>query len=126
MDLETLRPSERLVEILHPANGKPIGLKVNIISLNDDRVSPIKREIRNRKLMLESRGKYFKSEDIDTNEEELLLACITGWVWENDLTFHGEKPEFTPLNVKKVLKEFSWIKAQIMESIGDEKAFFIG
>lgn len=124
MDINSLKPAERVIEIVHPGNGEKLDIKVTILSLNDERLTTVRRRIQNKRIELEKRGKTFKADDIEENELDLLLAGITGWFWEGESSFNGEKPEFNERNVKKVLKELPWFKEQIKEAIGDEKAFF--
>lgn len=124
MDISTLIPSERIIEIKHPVSEQPLGVRVNIISLNDDRMKQIRRRFINKRIELEKRGKSFKADDIEANEIDLLVACITGWDWYGDITFNGSKPDFTELNVRNVLNSLSWFKDQVSEAVGDEKAFF--
>lgn len=124
MDLDTLKPAERIVEILHPGTGEKIGVKVTVISISDDKMTAIRRKIQNKRIELDRRGKAFKADDLEENELELLLAGVIGWCWEGETTFKGEKPEFNERNLKLVLKELPWFKQQLQEAIGDEKAFF--
>lgn len=124
MDLANLKPVERMIDILHPSTGEKIGISVTVLSINDEKMAAAKRRIQNKKLELDRRGKTFKADDLEENEMELLTTAITGWNWEGDVDFHGEKPAFNEKNVKAVLKELTWFKQQIMEAVGDEKAFF--
>jgi hypothetical protein len=124
MDLANLKPVERMIDILHPSTGEKIGVSVTVLSINDEKMAAAKRRIQNKKLELDRRGKTFKADDLEENEMELLTTAITGWNWEGDVDFHGEKPAFNEKNVKAVLKELTWFKQQIMEAVGDEKAFF--
>lgn len=123
MDLADLKPCERIIDILHPANGEEIGIKVNILSINDSKMNKIKKRIQTKKLEYERRNKSFNLEDIEENEMDLIITAITGWDWGTNL-FHGVVPEFNENNVKDVLKELPWFKQQIVEAIGDEKSFF--
>ena len=108
MDISTLIPSERIIEIEHPVSKELLGIRVNIISLNDDRLKQIRRKFINKRIELEKRGKSFKADDIEANEIELLLACITGWDWYGETDFKGSKPEFNEMNVRNVLTSLSW------------------
>nr|DAU20382.1 MAG TPA: hypothetical protein [Caudoviricetes sp.] len=123
MDIAKLKPAERIIEIIHPATGENVGIRVTVISLVDERMKAVRRRFQNKKIELEKRGKTFKADDLEENATELLLNAITGWDWY-DAEFNGEKPVFNEKNVKTVLNEFSWFKNQIVEAIDDEKAFF--
>lgn len=125
MDISTLKPNDRIIEIKHPVNdSENIGIRVTIISLNDEKMKSVRRRFINKRLELEKKGKSFRADDIEDNELDLLVASITGWEWYGDVEFNGSKPEFTQANVRKVLTEFEWFKNQIAEAVGDDKAFF--
>lgn len=125
MDISTLIPSERIIEIKHPKTEQPLGIRVNILSLNDDKMKQIRRRFINKRIELEKRGKSFKADDIEANELDLLINCITSWDWYGeDVSFNGSKPDFNEVNVRKVLTTFSWFKDQVSEAVGDEQAFF--
>lgn len=125
MDISTLKPNDRIIEIKHPVNdSENIGIRVTIISLNDEKMKSVRRRFINKRLELEKKGKSFRADDIEDNEIDLLVASITGWEWYGDVEFNGSKPEFTQANVRKVLTEFEWFKNQIAEAVGDDKAFF--
>ena len=125
MDISTLKPNDRIIEIKHPADeNQNVGIRVTIISLTDDKMKSIRRRFINKRLELEKKGKSFKADDIEDNEIELLVASITGWEWYGEVDFNGEKPAFNENNVKKVLTELEWFKNQVAEAVGDEKAFF--
>ena len=123
MDISTLTPNERIIEIKHPANDENLGIRVTIVSLNDNKTKQIRRQFINKRLELEKKGKSFKADDIEENETDLLIASMTGWDWY-DAEFHGEKLEFNENNVKKVFHELPWFKDQVSEAVSDEKAFF--
>lgn len=125
MDISTLIPVERIIEIKHPVKDENLGIRVNIISLNDEKMKQIRRKFINKRIELEKKGKSFRADDIESNEIDLLVACITGWDWYGeDITFNGSKPDFNEANVRNVLNTFGWFKDQISEAVGDEKAFF--
>jgi hypothetical protein len=123
MDLASLKPSERIIDILHPVSGDKIGVTVQILSLSDERMMNVKRRIRNKNIELQKRGKTLKASDIEDNELDLLVACITGWNWGEN-KFKDKTPDCNEKNVKEVLTELPWFKQQITEAIDDEKAFF--
>lgn len=138
-DLATIKPSEITLDIVHPANDElKVGLRIGLLSMTDPRMKKVRRKILDEKLRRESKGKNFKAEEIEENQNELILNAMTSWEWYNptgkigdkgfdadaDLTFHGQKPEFTRKNVFDVLNELEWVAEQISEAISDEKRFF--
>lgn len=124
MDISTLIPVERIIEIKHPGKDENLGIRVNILSMNDDKLKQVRRQFINKRIELEKRGKSYNAADIEANEVDLLLHCITGWDWYGDINFEGSKPDFTEVNVRKVLTTFKWFKDQLTEAVSDDKAFF--
>jgi len=124
MDIKDLKPVERVIEIVHPVTGENIGIKVSLLSLKDERMKRIKRKLVDERLMLESKGKTLKSEDIERNGDVLLFNAMTGWEWYGDITFNGEKPAFNRKNVMEILDQLVFFKDQLEEAINDEQAFF--
>lgn len=138
VDIATFKPSERKVEIVHPATGAPLGIRVTIMSINDDRLLKQKRTYRDEANRLASKGKHIKAEQEEANSYALLFAATTGWEWYNptgdegdegyDPTatpeFNGEVPQYNERNFKAVAKELSWFTAQLTAEIDEEKAFF--
>lgn len=124
MDLLRLQPSERIIDIIHPGSGEPLGIKVSVVSVGDERTKKVKRRILDEKLRLESRGKSFKSEDFEENTFQILYATMTGWEWSGEIVFDGAKPDFNVKNVRMVFDRLPWFRAQIEEAVADETAFF--
>lgn len=128
-DLSEIKTSDRTIEILHPATGEKLGVQVTLVSIDDDRLQKLKRQITDRRLHLEARGKTFKAEEIEENKNNLLFTATTGWTWGKDAdgeqqTFHGEVPEHNRKNFTAVVTELPWFGDQINEAVGDTKAFF--
>lgn len=123
MDIASIQPGERAVEITHPASGEPLGIKVSVISINDERMTKITRTLTNRGLELRKKNKTPSAEDVENNQIALLQGAVVDWNW-GDNKFHGSVPEFTPENVRKVLTELKWFRAQLDEALGDERGFF--
>lgn len=122
MDILAIQPSTISVDIKHPATGAPIGLKVECVSLEDDRVKAVERTIKNRAL----RGgrNTVTAEKIEDNTVELLSAAIVGWEWADGLTLGDLKnPPLSKITVGKLLA-VGWIAKQIDMALGDEAAFF--
>lgn len=140
-DISNIKTGERAVEINHPGTGEKLGLRVNLVSIDDDRLVKIKRKITDKRLYLEARGKTFKAEEIEENRTDLLIAAITGWEWykqeavKDDKgkvikdevecpTFHGEVPDFNRRNVLAVISELGWFGDQVNAEIGEVSSFF--
>lgn len=124
MELCEVKPVERAVEIKHPSTGDELGITVTLMSMNDPRMSAIKRRFQVQRLEQERRRKAITVDEIEKNTTDLLVASMTGWVWKGDTTFHGEKPAFNEEKIKEIFKELPWFKDQITEALEDEKSFF--
>lgn len=138
MELATLKPQERTIEIKHPSTGENLGVRVRIMSMDDDRLKTIKREITDQRLKLEQRNKAFKADDIEANGRRLLFKATLGWEWYNPTgsegdegysvdampSFNGEVPEYNQRNFVDVVSAIPWFAKQINEELDDEKAFF--
>ena len=133
MELTNLKPSDRTIEIVSPLTGQPIGVRVQVVSLEDDRLKRIKRQITDDSLRLQAKGKAFKSDEIERNAQMLMFGGTLGWEWYNpngdegeDATpkFNGEIPEFNQKNFISLVTELPWFREQIEEAIGDTKSFF--
>lgn len=121
MDIATITPSARTVEITHPGTGEPIGLKVELLPDSDDKVQAARRKWLNERMQ---RNKKITVEAAEAHQLNVIEAAVSGWAWGGDLTFHGEKPAFSPAVLRKVLKELPWVKSQLDSELGDEAAFF--
>lgn len=120
-DISTIVAAARTVDIKHPATAEPIGLKVTVLPDSDPKVKAARRKWLNERLQ---RGMKVTAEKLEAQQLSIIEAAVSGWEWEGELTFHGEKPAFTDGNLRKVLKELPWIKSQLDEELGDEAAFF--
>lgn len=137
-EISNIVPSERKVEIVHPGTGEPLGIRVGIMSINDERLARQKRAFRDEANRLATKGKFMKAEQEETNSHLLLFAATTGWDWYNPTgkegdegydpdampTFHGEVPDYNQKNVVALSKEKPWFAAQLTTEIDEEKAFF--
>lgn len=139
VDLATIVTDDRTIEITHPGDGSRIGVRVTIVSIDDDRMTKVKRRITDRRLALEVRGKHWKSEEIEENKNDLLFTAMTGWEWYNPTggtddsefdesahaSFNGdENPEFNRKTVNEVFTKLPWFADQVNEAVGDTKSFF--
>lgn len=128
-EISDRKPSERTIDIMDPATFEPFGITVSIMALDDPRMKRIKRQLTDRRNAAATKGKMIKSEEMEEEGSNLLLAAMTAWKWGKDSngeqnTFHGEVPDFTPRNVKEVFEELPWFKRQVDEAVGDDRSFF--
>ena len=131
MDISDIKTVDRTVEIRHPKSGEPLGIRLKIMSLDDERLAPMKRKLLDRRLYLEARGKTFKADEIEENKINLMIAAITDWEWYKPEgateapSFHGEAdPDFNRKNVAAILTELPWFAEQVGEAAGETESFF--
>lgn len=138
MDLSSIKPGERTIEIEHPATGAPLGIRVGIVSLDDDRLKRLKRNITDESLKLQAKGKAFKVEELERNSKSLLFGATTRWEWYNPTgkegdegydakampDFNGEIPEYNQKNFNAVIEALPWFADQLREALEDTKGFF--
>lgn len=123
MDISSYTATTREVVITSPKDAEPIGLTIRLRPTTSPEVTRVKRAHTNE--ILKSRGKA-TAEKIEANGLDILVAATESWEWAGDLSFHGEKPEATPENIRRVYKELPWARQQIDDALGDEAAFFRG
>ena len=121
MDISSITAAERVVGLKHPGTAEPIGLKVTLLPDSDPKVKAARRKFINERLQ---RGMKVTAEKLEAQQLSIIEAAVAGWQWEGELTFHGEKPDFTEANLRKVLKDLPWVKSQLDEELGDDAAFF--
>lgn len=138
MELSTLVPSERIVEILSPGTKQPIGVRISLLHINDERLKKLKRQFQDERYRLESKGKVFKAENFDNNANELAFAAMVGWEFYNPtgkkgdagydengtLLWNGKVPEFNKKNAFEIFEKLPWFRDQIGQEMGDDEAFF--
>lgn len=138
VNIASRKPVEQTVEILDPATDQPLGIRVRVMSIEDERLKKLKRAITDERLKLESKGKALKTEDIERNGERLLFAATLGWDWYNPTgdegdagydpeampDFHGDVPDFTQLKFNEIIRELPWFAEQLREKIDETRSFF--
>jgi hypothetical protein len=115
MDLSQIKTTDRTIEALHPSTGEKVGIRITLISIDDERMTKVKRQITDERMRLEARGKHFKAEDLESNKVNILAAAMTGWNWYNptgtegdkdydpdgQTTWNGEVPEFNRRDLER-------------------------
>lgn len=138
MDVSKLKPLERTIEILNPETDTPLGIRVRLMSIEDERLKKLKRTFTDERLKRDGKGKAFKSEEIERNANMLLFTASLGWEWYNPTGSKGDHgfdaeampdwkgavPEYNQRNFIEVLTEFPQFATQVSEAIDETKAFF--
>ena len=115
MDLGTLIPVERVVDVLDPRNGNPTGLKLTVAHDSDPRVEKAQR-----KLWDEAR----ESGNVDDGRGlRAVMAHIVGWEWTGEANFNGERPEFTTEKLAEVCAVPA-VGVAVYKAVTDEAGFY--
>lgn len=123
MDLKTLdiaSPANEGVwmELEHPVTGEPLGIKIKLAGVDSDYY---KKEIRRQQNKRLKKGiRNIKAEELENEAIELLVACTLAW---ENVEYNGEALECKPENVRKIYKEFPWIREQVDSFINDRANF---
>ena len=138
MDILSLQPGTKTLVLKSPATGLPLGIDLELISLEDARVKAVERTIKNKAL----RGgrNSITAEKIDANTDEILAASVVGWRWYKPVhveangkaeAVYGDEPTLggvsnPPFNKQNLLALISvrTIAKQIDDEQGDEASFF--
>lgn len=138
MDIASLKPSERTIEILHPVHDTPIGLRVFLVSTDDPKMKKLRRKFIDRDQELAKKRKPASGEEMLQRYDEIAFNATQGWEWYNPTgkegddgydadahaTFNGEVPDFNQRNFYNVIRELGWVKTQIQEALDETKDFF--
>jgi hypothetical protein len=125
IDILSIKPIERKIELKHPGTDEPLGVFLTVVSTEDERLKKIERNFTNRGLALRSRGKIFSADEINANKLDYLVASIVDWDWtKSKIEWRGENPECTSKNVRDLLSGIPWVLNQVDEEVGNLKAFF--
>lgn len=138
MDLSVIKPTERNIEVKHPGTGEPIGVRISLISMDDDRMKKLRRSLTDQAQKAAQKGKALLADDLEANSNLILWTAATRWHWYNPTgkegdegyeadampDFHGEVPEFTQKNFMAMITELVWIKRQLTEELDELKDFF--
>ena len=127
MDLTTIKATDRLVYLTHPKSGEELGLVFELRSPHDDAVREIEREWQNSRLHPKRRRRTLTVEELESLQNNRILAAVKGWTWEDDeLSIHNEQPEYSRQQLKDWLKDpdLIWIRDFLVEETEDLASFF--
>lgn len=91
---------------------------------SDEGVKKIIRQLTDRANTQRLRGKIVTAAELEEYATKLISVQLVHWEWYGDVSFHGEKPEYSAANVIKVCSELGWFRDDVDEAIGDTKRFF--
>lgn len=109
------------VDILHPATGESLGVKIQVMSpdCNEYRKIALQQQNENIKFIRKNRGKT-TAERMNEEAINLAVAITVGW---NGLEENGQPIPFTSENVHRVYTQFPFIREQVDEFVADRRNF---
>jgi len=117
MDLSTLVPVERTVDVLHPKTNEPTGLQLTVAHESDPRVMEAVRKIYDE-------ARTGGGLDADRGRR-LTMAHVVGWNWTGEAQFKGERPEFSQEKLAEVCT-VPPVAAAIFKAVNDDAGFYKG
>jgi len=125
MDLNTIKTNDRDVNLEHPKTGEELGLIFHMRAPDSDEVQNVDRDWQNKRLQPKFRKKAITSEELEAVADKRIMASVTGWTWEDpDLMLDGEQPEYSPQNLRNMLKKYGWIRDFLASEVEDINSFF--
>lgn len=109
------------IEIIHPATGLPLDMKISVMSPDSDeyRKIALQQQNDNIKNIRKNRGRK-TAEKMAEEGMDLLVAITVGW---EGLEENGQPIPFTPDNVRRIYEQFPFIKEQVDEFAADRRNF---
>lgn len=123
MDLKTLditSPANEGVwmDIEHPITGEVLDIKIKVAGIDSNIYRKKLREQQNKRIR---KGfKNITAEELEAEAIELLVACTLDW---KGVEYEGQELECNPENIRKIYKEFPWIREQVDLFINDRANF---
>lgn len=129
MDLSKIKPVERTLELVHPATGEPIGMRLIMCSGQDDRVKSVIRRHRDAAAMrtAESMQKGGKPTprsmaEVERENLEVAAATIVGVEFDSGNDWNGST-EYSP-ELALEIASLDWIATQMSAKLKATGDFF--
>jgi hypothetical protein len=129
MDLSTLKPVEegQVMQVRHPSTGAPLdGMTITLLGSDSDKVRKARNANLNRRLKMGGRRGGVGSttaEELEADGIEILVGATVAWT---GVEVGGAALECSPENVRKVYREFPWLRGQADDFVGDVGSFLKG
>lgn len=131
MDVGNIQSNNVFHRILHPGNGKYVGLTWELRSMHSPEVRKAMKTITGARSKLAGRNKNFSADEIEANRLAVILAATAGFVFDKDEdgepgSWGGEVLPYNSNNARKILSDpsASWLLDDLDEALGVEKDFF--
>lgn len=124
MDLASIKPHSRALDILHPATGDKTGVQFEIVHPDHKNVKFIAEKNRREIEGLRKSGALISDDVTERHNLSLFASTVVGWTWPEGFTFNGEVPAYSQSTVESVLRDLEWIYKQVIAASQNEQAFF--
>lgn len=112
------------LDVLHPVENTPIGVKIVLAGRDSDRFQKFVRRQTNKRTAKWRPGQKltFTAEEQELEKVELLVACTISW---KGVSMNGKELPCTPENARALYSNpgYSWLVEQIDEFVGDREHF---
>jgi hypothetical protein len=122
-NLATIVSQNSTLELLAPGSTKPLGLRVELLPPDHERLKEIGRQFRDKHRLLAQKGRPVTTADEIAISKTICITAAVGWEWYEDADWNGETPAFDR-TIWKDMMERDWIRSQVDEHLGDTKNFF--
>ena len=128
MNLSRSADEGAVMTLYHPVNGEPIiddttgqPWTITLAGQDSERFRKATQANTNRRLsMRRGRPGQITAQELDNEALELLVACTLSW---SGITLELQPLAFEPNNVRKVYRDFPWVREQVDAFIGDRANF---
>ena len=107
-----------VLELENPQTGAPMGIKITL--LGTDSKAYQKQVRKNNDRRLRKRKMKLTAAELETENIELLAVITKGW---DGMVENKQPVEFTVQNVRRIYRDYLWIKEQVDEFCGDRGNF---
>lgn len=128
-NIANIKPDTKTFEIKHPGTGEVMGVRVTLMSTDDERYQGMRRAIQNLVMKADASGRPMKADVLEAQKDQAIFAAMIGWEWHEDANgektdFNGEIPEFNRKKVFEVFHAIPWFRDQINEELGNDASFY--
>lgn len=126
--LDTNETAERgaVLEVLHPTDGTPLGLKITLAGTDSDIFQKAQNKMSNKRAKRFKPGQSFSypAEEQAANTLSLLATCTLGWEASDDFMLDGQPfPPYDRETALELYQRFVWLREQADAFISDRANF---
>lgn len=134
MNIGDIKPGTHTVEIINPRTSLPLGVRVVLVSLEDESMRRLKRAQQQKAMDRESKGKTLKVDDLHHDLDNMIFQAMKSWEWYDPTpeskedtvpTWKGEpSPDMNLKTVREIFTVLPWFKGDVSEGLSDTENFF--